>query len=35
MAKLLNHLAHDDEILWTGAIVGGDEECIGLVQDGW
>jgi hypothetical protein len=35
MAQLLNHLTYDDEIFWAGAIAGGDEECIGLVQDGW
>lgn len=35
MAQMLHHLAYDDEIFWAGAVVGGDEECIGLVQDGW
>ena len=35
VAQLLNHLTYDDEIFWGGAIAAGDEECIGLVQDGW
>jgi uncharacterized damage-inducible protein DinB len=35
IAQLLNHLAFDDEIFWGCAIVGGNEEAIGLVQDGW
>lgn len=35
LAQLLNHLTYDDEIFWGGAILGGDEECIGLIQDGW
>ncbi|MGW5242217.1 mycothiol transferase [Monashia sp. NPDC004114] len=35
MAQLLNHLTYDDEIFWIGAILGSDEECIGLIQDGW
>ncbi|WP_341359482.1 DUF664 domain-containing protein [Georgenia sp. M64] len=35
IAQLLNHLTYDVEIFWAGAIVGGDPECIGLVQDGW
>ncbi len=35
IAQLLNHLAYDDEIFWGCAIVGGDEEAIGLIQDGW
>lgn len=35
VAQLLNHLTYDDEILWGGAIVGGDEECIEQIQDGW
>ena len=35
IAQLLNHLTYDDEIFWVGAILGGDEESIGLVQDGW
>ena len=35
IAQLLNHLTYDDEIFWAGAILGGDEECIGLIQDGW
>jgi hypothetical protein len=35
IARLLNHLTYDDEIFWLGAIVGGDEESIGLVRDGW
>lgn len=35
VAQLLHHLAYDDEIFWIGAIVGADEECIDLVQDGW
>lgn len=35
IAQLLNHLAYDAEIFWGCAIVGGDEEAIGLIQDGW
>ncbi|WP_123915313.1 DUF664 domain-containing protein [Georgenia muralis] len=35
IAQMLNHLTYDVEIFWAGAIVGGDTECIGLVQDGW
>ncbi len=35
IAQLLNHLSYDDEIFWVGAILGGDEECISLIQDGW
>jgi hypothetical protein len=35
IAQLLNHLTYDDEIFWAGAILGGDEECIGLIRDGW
>ena len=35
MAQLLTHLTYDDEIFWGGAILGGDEECIALIQDGW
>ena len=35
IAELLNHLTYDDEIFWAGAILGGDEGCIGLIQDGW
>lgn len=35
IAQLLNHLTFDDEIFWGCAIVGGDEEAIGQIQDGW
>lgn len=35
MARLLNHLTHDVEIFWGCAVVGGDEEARGLLQDGW
>lgn len=35
IAQMLNHLTYDDEIFWGNAIIGGDEEAIGLVQDGW
>ncbi len=35
IAQMLNHLTYDDEIFWVGAILGGDDECIGLIQDGW
>jgi hypothetical protein len=35
IAQLLNHLTYDDEIFWAGAVVGGDPECIGSIQDGW
>lgn len=34
-AQLLNHLTFDDEIFWGCAILGGDEEAIGLIQNGW
>lgn len=35
IAQLLHHLTYDDEIFWAGAILGGDRECIALLQDGW
>jgi hypothetical protein len=35
IAQLLNHLTYDDEIFWAGAVVGGDRQCIGMIQDGW
>ena len=35
VAQLLNHLTYDDEIFWVGAVLGGDPECIALIQDGW
>ena len=35
IAQLLQHLTYDDEIFWVNAILGADEEAIGLVQDGW
>lgn len=35
VAQLLQHLTFDDEIFWIGAILGGDAEGIGLIQDGW
>lgn len=35
VAQLLHHLTYDDEIFWLGAVVGGDEACVALVQDGW
>lgn len=35
IAQMLNHLTYDGEIFWIGAILGGDEECIDLIQDGW
>ena len=35
IAQMLNHLTYDDEIFWAGAILGGDRECIALIQDGW
>src|SRR5690606_29460541 len=35
IAQLLNHLTYDDEVFWAAAIVGGDEEAIGLIRDGW
>lgn len=35
MASMLNHLTFDDEIFWGCAILGGDEEAVALVQDGW
>jgi hypothetical protein len=35
IAQLLNHLTYDDEIFWAGAILGGDQECIALIRNGW
>jgi uncharacterized damage-inducible protein DinB len=35
IAQLLNHLTYDDEIFWVGAVLGGDPQCIDLIQDGW
>ncbi len=35
MAQMLTHLTYDDEIFWLGAVAGGDQEAIGLLQDGW
>lgn len=35
ISQLLNHLTFDDEIFWGGAILGGDQECIALITDGW
>lgn len=35
IARMINHLTYDDEIFWGAAVLGGDEEAIGLVQDGW
>lgn len=35
IAQLLNHLVYDVEIFWGGAIVGGDDEAIARIQDGW
>ena len=35
IGQLLNHLTYDDEIFWGSAIAGGDDEAIGLIQDGW
>ncbi len=35
IAQLLQHLTYDDEIFWVNAILGADEDAIGLVQDGW
>ncbi len=35
IAQMLHHLTYDDEIFWAGAVLGGDPECIGLIQDGW
>ena len=35
IAQLLQHLTYDDEIFWVNAILGADDEAIGLVQDGW
>ncbi len=35
MAQLLQHLTYDDEIFWVNAILGADDDAIGLVQDGW
>jgi len=35
IAQLLNYLTYDDEIFWGGAVLGGDEECIASIRDGW
>lgn len=35
MASMVNHLTFDDEIFWGCAVLGGDEEAVSLVQDGW
>lgn len=35
IAQLLNDLTYDDEVFWGSAIIGGDDEAIGLIQDGW
>lgn len=35
IAQLLNHLVYDVEIFWGSAIVGGDDEAIAHIQDGW
>ncbi|QFG69662.1 DUF664 domain-containing protein [Ornithinimicrobium pratense] len=35
IAQLLNHLTYDDEIFWGCAIVGGDEEAVALLREGW
>lgn len=35
IAQLLNHLTYDDEIFWGSAVIGADEEAIGLIRDGW
>lgn len=34
-ARMLAHLAVDDELFWFGAILGGDPDAIADVQDGW
>ncbi|WP_114907580.1 DUF664 domain-containing protein [Ornithinimicrobium murale] len=35
IAQLLNHLTYDDEIFWASAILGGDDEAMALITDGW
>lgn len=35
MVRLLNHLAFDDEMFWISAVLGGDEQAIGALRDGW
>lgn len=35
LAAMLTHLTYDDEIFWGCAVLGGDEEAIALLQDGW
>lgn len=35
MAGMVTHLTYDDEIFWGCAVLGGDEEAIALLQDGW
>lgn len=35
VAQLLQHLTFDDEIFWISAIVGGDQDGIDQIQDGW
>ena len=35
ITRLLNHLAHDDEMFWISAILGGDTSAIEALHDGW
>lgn len=35
IAQLLNHLVFDVEIFWGCAIIGGDDEAIACIRDGW
>ncbi len=35
IAQLLNHLTYDVEIFWAAAILGGDDEGISSIRDGW
>lgn len=35
MSRMVTHLTYDDQIFWGCAVLGGDEEAIALLQDGW
>ncbi len=35
ITQLLNHLAFDDEMFWISAVLGGDDEAIGALHNGW
>ncbi len=35
ITQLLNHLAFDDEMFWISAVLGGDDEAISALHNGW